>query len=94
MPKVKFIDQGNLVCVTWHDAFSSNSWRSKDQLIAAHSTKCEVRQIGEVFRHDKKGITLVNGLDGGENFSGYFHIPAAYIQKIEKISKRKYWSVR
>ncbi len=90
---MKFRDGGELVVVTWHDAYSGNTWRDKSSMNEAHETKCEVRSIGEVFRHDKKGITLIHGLDNGsEQFTGYHHVPADYIVKIEKISKKKYWS--
>lgn len=89
----KYKKSGELVVVTWHDAFSSNQWTQKTTLQDVHKSNCRIRTIGEVFKHDQKGITLINGLDKeAESFSGYFHVPATYIQKIEKATKKKYWS--
>jgi hypothetical protein len=88
-----FFKKGDLLRVVWTDAHGGASWRNENEMEENHRKSCTVVSIGECFRHDEKGITLVSGYDNTFGaYLGYHHSPAAYIESIEKLSSKPFRS--
>lgn len=77
---------GTLIECVWGDAWSGNSWRTKQEI--DHSP-IKVTTIGYVIRHDKIGLSLSATKDGNGTYCGVCFRPAKMIESTRIISPAK-----
>lgn len=72
-----------LVVIEWEDSLHKSGWVFPEEAEKFHSPP-KIENVGYVFKADKQGITLVNGVSD-TCYAGLFFIPRSQIKKIRKV---------
>ena len=84
--------KNKLIYIEWEDACSNDKWMDEAEAEHwAHAERYLVKQVGFVWREDKKHIVLFGGVyDSGEfmnQYHNFIKIPKSWIRKRINLTK-------
>jgi hypothetical protein len=83
-PVSRFTTPGQLVKVTWNDAWGAGGWTGQSTANKNHAP-VKVEQWGVVILHNSTGISLASGVDENGNYLAQGFVPKGMIQEIRVI---------
>lgn len=76
-----------LVCVTWYDAFTEDTWVEGDNAIDLKDATCVT--VGFIVRESKEFISIASTLAESGEKTCIFNIPRGMIQELNKLKLPK-----